>query len=81
MSISDHGPVRPSHTSLSDDESALLDSDAQLSALIEQALADRDFETVTQAMAQKCSIERALHPSRWVTFNQRMVDEFFGGDA
>ena len=81
MSISDHGPVRPSHTPLTDDERTLLDADAELSRVMEQALIDKDIETLTSAMAEKLSIERALQPSRCDTFNTRMHDEFGGGHA
>jgi len=80
MSISDHGPVEPNHTPLTDDERTLLDTDAELSRVMEQALADKDIETLTYAMAEKLSIERAFQSSRWDTFNARMYDEF-GGDA
>ena len=81
MSISDHGPVEPNHTPLTDDERTLLDTDAELSRVMEQALVDKDIETLTYAMAEKLSIERALGESRWETFNHRMDREFFGGDS
>ena len=81
MSISDHGPVEPNHTPLTDDERTLLDTDAELSRVMEQALADKDIETLTYAMAEKLSIERAFQSSRWDTFNHRMDREFFGGDT
>ena len=81
MSISDHGPVEPNHTPLTDDERALLDTDAELSRVMEQALADKDIETLTYAIAEKLSIERAFQSSRWDTFNHRMEREFFGGDS
>ena len=81
MSISDHGPVEPNHTPLTDDERTLLDTDAKLSRVMEQALVDKDIETLTYAMAEKLSIERAFQSSRWDTFNHRMDREFFGGDS
>ena len=81
MSISDHGPVEPNHTPLTDDERTLLDTDAELSRVMEQALVDKDIETLTYAMAEKLSIERAFQSSRWETFNHRMDREFFGGDS
>lgn len=79
MSIANHGPVRPSHTLPSDDERLMLDTDAELSRVMEQALADRDMETLSEAMAEKLSIERAFQSSRWETFNRRMDREFGGG--
>lgn len=79
MSIANHGPVRPSHTPLTDDERTMLATDAELSRVMEQALADRDMETLAEAMAEKLSIERALDASRWETFNHRMSAEFGGG--
>lgn len=78
---SSQGPVGPSHTPLTDDERTLLDTDAELSRVMEQALVDKDIETLTYAMAEKLSIERAFQSSRWETFNHRMDREFFGGDA
>ena len=70
----------PNHTPLTDDERTLTDTDAELSRVMEQALIDKDIETLTSAMAEKLSIERAFQSSRWDTFNTRMNDEF-GGDA
>lgn len=79
MSISDHSPVGPSHTPLTGDERTMLATDAELSRVMAQALEDRDLETLTEAMAEKLSIERALDASRWETFNHRMSAEFGGG--
>ena len=74
-------PVRPSHSPLIEDESAMLDADARLSQVMQDALDNKDFGTLTEAIAEKRSIERALGESRWETFNHRMDREFFGGDS
>ena len=81
MSIANHGPVEPSHTPLTDDERALLDTDAELSRRMEQAIEDRDIDALAEFMSEKLSIERAFQSSRWDTFNHRMDREFFGGDS
>lgn len=81
MSISDHAPVRPSHTPASPDETSMFDTDAELSRVMEEALDNKDFDTLKHAIAEKLSIERALGESRWETFNHRMDREFFGGDS
>ena len=57
-----------------------MNSDAALSNLIEQAVQDRDFDLVVDAMAEKVDLERALDASRtdsWNTWFQQQV----GGDA
>lgn len=81
MSISDHGPVQASHTPPADHENPMFDTDAQLSEVVEQAFADRDFDTIREVLEEKLSIERALGSSRVETFNHRMDREFFGGGA
>lgn len=81
MSISDHGPVRASHTRPTRDERLMLASDAELSQMVLKALDDRDFDAIPEIIAEKRSIERALEPSRWETFNHRMDREFFGGGS
>ena len=81
MSISDHGPVRALHTPESPEETVMLDADADLSRLMQEALDNKDFDTLVYAIAEKRSIERALGESRWETFNHRMDREFFGGDS
>lgn len=78
MSIPSDGPVRPSHTPLTDAETAMLDTDARLSQVMSEALDERDLETLVHAMAEKLSIERAFQASRWDTFNTRMGREFGG---
>ena len=57
-----------------------MNSDAALSNLIEQAVQDRDFDLVVDAMAEKVDLERALDSSRtdsWNTWFQQQA----GGDA
>ena len=81
MSISDHGPVGPTYAPATDDELFALSTDAELNQVIEQAVADRDVETLAAAWAEKQSIERALAESRWETFNRWMDREFFGGGS
>lgn len=74
-------PVRPSHSPLTDDESAMLDADAQLSQIMQDAIQNKDLETLADAIGEKRSIERALGESRWETFNRHMDREFFGGGS
>lgn len=81
MSISDHGPVEPEYTPPSPEERLMLATNSELSQIIFDALDAKDFDTVTYAMAEKVSIERALAESRWETFNHHMNREFFGGDS
>ena len=80
MSVADHGPVGPTHTPLASQESEWLASDAELSAVMSEALAERDIDTLADAIAEKLSIERAFQASREDTFAWRMDSEF-GGDA
>lgn len=68
------------HTPLTGDEATMLDTDLELSALMEESVENRDLDTLLQAIAEKRSIERAFQASRWDTFNHRMHNEF-GGDA
>ena len=57
-----------------------MNSDAALSKVIEQAVQDKNFDLVVDAMAEKVGLERTLDSSRTDSWNAWFQQQA-GGDA